>query len=117
MKVFGPLAAEGAPKPPVWTMLAVLLLAVGASLVGGCAGRDRLPPQAPLAVRVEVPIPVACEIEQVPQGERPSAGARSGMSIYDLTKIALAERRILLGEVDRLHAANNNPCPGAPRRD
>jgi len=80
-----------------------------AIMLGGCAGRDRLPPQALPAREVLVPVPVACEIEQVPQSRRPTA--TPGMSIYDLTKVALADRRVLMGENERLRAANNNPCP------
>lgn len=91
----------------------ILLLAATFGLVA-CSAGPRIPPQAPSAVRVEVPVPVACEIEQVPEGDRPSRQATDDMGIYDLTKIALAERRILMGENQRLRAANNNPCPAAP---
>lgn len=73
------------------------------------------PAPVPDAVKVMVPVPVACEIEQVPEGARPSREARPGMDIWSLTKIATAERRILMGETTRLRAANNNPCPGEPQ--
>ena len=110
-----PTLEAPAPKPPIAALLALLLLGLVAALLGGCTTGRTLPPQAPPAVRVEVPVPVACEIEQVPAGPRPSAQAQPDMGIYDLTKIALAERRILLGENERLRAANNTPCPGASR--
>lgn len=70
------------------------------------------PAPVPEAVKVLVPVPVACEIEQVPVGDRPSANAVRGMDIWSLTKIATAERRVLMGETTRLRAANSNPCPG-----
>lgn len=89
-----------------------LWLAPLAIMLGGCAGRDRLPPQAPPAMRVDVPIPVACRIEQVAVPAYPAAQARPGMSIYELSKIALADRRVRMAENERLRAANNNPCPG-----
>lgn len=77
-------------------------------LLSACA-TDNGPATPP--VEVLVPVPVACEIEQVPAGPRPSDQARAGMTIWELTKIALAERQILLGEVERLRAANQSPCP------
>lgn len=61
---------------------------------------------------VKVPVPVACEIEQVPVLEKPQAF--SNMGIFDLTKTALAKLRILEAENERLRAANSNPCP-APK--
>lgn len=58
---------------------------------------------------VKIPVPVACEIEQVPVLEKPQA--TSNMGIFDLTKTALANLRILEAENERLRAANANPCP------
>jgi len=80
-------------------------------LLPACSTTNRLPPQAPPAVEVKVPVPVPCEIEQVPGPSYPAAQARQGMSIYDLTRIALADRRVRMGENERLRAATNNPCP------
>lgn len=93
------------------TILAWLLapLALFYMALSACATN---PAPIPEAVKVLVPVPVACEIEQVPVGPRPSTTAVRGMDIWSLTKIATAERRILMGETTRLRAANNNPCPG-----
>lgn len=62
-------------------------------------------------VTVKVPVPVACQIEQVPEGQHPAAQARKGMGIFDLTKIALADRQAKAAEIERLRAANTSPCP------
>jgi hypothetical protein len=80
-----------------------------AFVLPGCASRDRLPPPAPPAKEVLVPVPVACQIEQVPQAQQPQA--QRGAGIFDLTKVIAAQRRILMAENERLRAANNNPCP------
>jgi hypothetical protein len=78
-------------------------------LLPGCASKTVTVPGP--AVEVKVPVPVACKIEQVPQTTPPSAQARKGMSIFDLSKIALADRRAKMAEIERLRAAANNPCP------
>jgi hypothetical protein len=61
------------------------------------------------AIEVKVPVPVACEIEQVPASKRITAPKGSG--IFDLAKLTAADRRRLMAENERLRAANNNPCP------
>lgn len=58
---------------------------------------------------VKVPVPVACEIEQVPVSDKPRAS--SDMGIFDLAKVALAQLRTVEAENERLRAANANPCP------
>lgn len=91
----------------IWMALGVLLVAA----LSGCAGR--LPPPAPPAVEVLVPVPVPCEIEQVPVADKPRTSA--DMGIFDLVKTVLAERAVMAGENARLRAANTNPCPGEPK--
>lgn len=97
------------PEPrhiPIWIrvfawsfMASMIVLALS-----GCAGNPR-PPQV-----VKVPVPVACEIEQVPSLEKPAAS--SNMGIFDLAKVALARLKIIEAENTRLRAANTTPCPG-----
>lgn len=91
------------------TWLGMVLLAAAVTVLPGCTRTVTVPGPA---VEVKVPVPVACEIEQVPAAERPRAAR--GMSHYDLTKVALADRRVLMAENERLRAANSNPCPGEP---
>jgi hypothetical protein len=68
-------------------------------------------PPIPAIQEVLVPVPVACEIQQVPPPELPSAKARKGMDIWQLAQIALAERRVMMADAARLRAANQTPCP------
>lgn len=90
-----------------------LLIALGViTLAPACTKTITVPGPA---VEVKVPVPVACEIEQVPQSPLPSTQAEQNDGQFDLTKYALADRQVLLGENQRLRAANSNPCPGAPR--
>lgn len=105
--------AAAYPEPPRMALLAILLLLLACLLLPGCAS-NRIPPQAAPAVEVKVPVPVACEIEQVPVPQYPAAQARKGMSIWDLTKLVTADRQVRMAENERLRAANNNPCP-APK--
>jgi len=104
------VAVEAAPQPPKLFLLALLLLFAVCFLLPGCAS-NRIPPQAAPAVEVKVPVPVACEIEQVPVPSYPAAQARKGMNIWDLTKIVTADRQVRMAENERLRAATNNPCP------
>lgn len=72
-------------------------------LAPACTGRTG-PPQV-----VKVPVPVACEIEQVPPAELPKASPEAG--IFDLAKTAIAKLKLLAAENERLRAANSSPCP------
>jgi hypothetical protein len=59
---------------------------------------------------VKVAVPVPCQIEQVAPKPRPSAQARKGDDVFTLSKIALADRRVLTAENTELRAANTSPC-------
>jgi len=86
-----------------------LLLFITTGLVSACANTEPLPSAPPAPAVVKIPVPVACEIEKVPQPDYPKA--RADMGIYELTQVVLAERRVRMGETERLRAANENPCP------
>lgn len=96
--------------------LLLIVLAVAAFLVlTACQGRPKTQPEPtpPAPVQeVKVAVPVPCQVEQVATKSRPSAQARKGDDIHTLTKIALADRRVLLAENGELRAANTGPCPG-----
>lgn len=103
------------PQPPYLALAIFLIGLVLACMLPGCSSTPKVPPQAPPAVEVKVPVPVACEIEQVPVPTYPAASARKGMGIWDLSRIIAADRRTRMAENERLRAANNNPCPGATK--
>lgn len=91
--------------------LTLALLALSAC---GSRPKSRPEPAPPAPVQqVKVVVPVPCQIEQVPVKDRPSRKARKGDDIHTLTKIALADRRVLTAENGELRAANSSPCPGA----
>lgn len=73
-------------------------------LVGACAHAPQRMPEV-----VKVPIPVDCEIAQVPVSEMPVPPADA--NVFTLTANALARIKLLLAENVQLRAANNNPCP------
>ena len=101
------------PKPEAQLVLVVLVVAAFLVLTA-CQGRPKSQPEVapPPPVReVKVAVPVPCKIEQVAEKARPSKQARAGDDIHTLTKIALADRRVLLGENAELRAANTTPCP------
>lgn len=61
-----------------------------------------------------VPVPVPCEIEQVPKTELPDASP--GADIFELAKVAAARIKLLMADNERLRAANTSPCPGPHSR-
>jgi hypothetical protein len=71
--------------------------------LSACATTQRLPSE------VLVPVPVPCEVEQVPATELPQVSP--DMNIFDAAKVRMAQLKLLLAENTRLRAANNNPCP------
>ncbi|TFU06151.1 hypothetical protein EUV02_03825 [Polymorphobacter arshaanensis] len=68
-----------------------------------------IPAQEAPPVIVKVPVPVPCEIEQVAKPVRPTV-PKGTTGIFDLTKTALADRRVLEADTTRLRAANTTPC-------
>jgi len=91
--------------------IARLWMALGLLLLTPACATQTVPGAA---VEVKVPIPVPCQIEQVPTPEYPVTTAREGMSIWELSKIVTSDRRVRMAENERLRAAINNPCPVAP---
>lgn len=99
------------PTPEAQLLLVVLAVVAALGLTG-CSHRAKTPeviPPAPVQ-EVKVAVPVPCEIEQVAPKPRPSTQARKGDDIHTLTKIVLADRRVLLAENGELRAANTSPC-------
>jgi hypothetical protein len=89
-------------------MIDKLLILGGITLaLSGCVSTSR---PTIRTVEVQVPIPVSCEIEQVPEVELPSARGTTG-DIFDDTKLALADREVLKADNIRLRAANSRKCP------
>jgi hypothetical protein len=86
------------------TLLQRFLLATGIILmIPACQTATQLPKE------VRVPVPVPCEIEQVPKTELPQVSPTDGL--FRLAQIALAKIGLLEAENERLRAANNDPCP------
>lgn len=80
-----------------------------ALILSGCATREvRIP------VETKIPVPVACEIEQVEQTALPVAPENG--TIFDRAKVAAARIKLLMAENEKLRAANTNPCP-APKEN
>lgn len=92
-----------------------LLLVVSillASLLPGCASAPQhLPPRAPMAVKVLVPVSKPCEVVVVPKSPLPSEGVSViPHDIYEAVKLALADRATLMADREALSAANDKPC-------
>lgn len=82
--------------------IATGLLVLATFILPACTSTATLPKE------IRVPVPVPCEIEQVPATELPVPD--SDESLYGLAKIALAQIGLLKAENERLRAANNSPC-------
>lgn len=80
-----------------------LLTSALALLLAGCAHTQELPEE------VLVPLPVPCEIEQVPETELPQV--RPDMNVFEAAQVRMAQIKLLLAENTKLRAANTNPCP------
>jgi hypothetical protein len=86
------------------TRLQRWLVAMGIILlVPACATTPELPKE------VRIPIPVPCEIEQVPATELPVA--EPDANVARKAAVAAARIELLKAENTRLRAANNSPCP------
>lgn len=79
------------------------LLLTSPLLLAACATTPTLPKE------VLVPVPVPCEIEQVPPTELPQV--RPDMNIFEAAQVRMAELLLLRAENERLRAANSSPCP------
>lgn len=89
------------------TRLQRWLIAAGIILIAPACTRTVTVPGPP--VEVSIPVPVPCEPVKVPAPARPKA--RPGAGLNELTRTALADRKVLEGYAARLAAANQNPCP------
>lgn len=58
---------------------------------------------------VLVPVPVPCEVEQVPAPTLPTASPDA--DVFELAKVAAARIKLLMADTERLRAANTSPCP------
>lgn len=100
-----------APTPRSWRWAAYsILFLMLVVLLPSCAGKSALPPPPAPAVEVLVPVTKPCEVAQVPSSPLPSAGGVPS-DIYEAVKRVLADRQVLLGDREKLQAANSNPCP------
>ena len=80
---------------PIMLMLCIL--------VSACSTTPQLPTE------VRIPVPVPCEIEQVPETELPVASPDA--NVAEKATVAAARIELLKAENTRLRAANNRPCP------
>lgn len=79
------------------------LLLTSPLLLAACATTPTLPKE------VLVPVPVPCEIEQVPPADLPQV--RPDMNVFEAAQTRMAQLSLLLAERERLRAANQSPCP------
>ena len=70
--------------------------------LAACAG-------SALPKEVYIPVPIPCEIEQVPSTELPTASPDA--NVAGKAAVAAARIELLKAENERLRAANTNPCP------
>lgn len=84
-------------------MLRLTLAALAALSLSACATTPQLPKE------VRIPIPVPCEIEQVPATELPVA--EPDANVARKAAVAAARIELLKAENTRLRAANTSPCP------
>lgn len=76
-----------------------------------------LPLPAAEAKTVYIPVPQPCEVEKVapsPLVTEQKGGA--GDELFEAVKRVLADRAILLGDREKLVAANSGPCGSIPMR-
>lgn len=92
---------------PIWVTIITFVLAMALT---ACAGKTALPPPAPPAVEVFIPVTKPCEVEQVEQSALVSADGVPA-EILEAVKHILADRFLLLGDRENLVAANTDPCP------
>ena len=82
-----------------------LALVIG---LAGCGAPPRSTPGKP--VEVKVAVREACQPAQVKPSTLPSSQGFPA-DIYEAVKRVLADRAVLLGDRERLVAANTDPCP------
>jgi hypothetical protein len=85
----------------VLVVLAILLLT-------GCKTTKALPPSAPPAVEVLVPVVQPCAVAKV---EVTPVATSVPHDIYGAVQRILADRQNLLADREALVAANTDPCP------
>lgn len=106
-------------SPRIWGRrvlgLIMLVLCLGSCiLLGGCAGPKALqvPPPAPDAQAVYIPVPKPCKVEKVtPSPLATAAGVPH--DIFGAVQRILADRELLKGDRTKALAAASDPCPQA----
>ena len=73
-----------------------------------------VPPQPAPAVPVYIPVAQACEVEKVQPSELATADGVPN-DLYEAVKRVLADRSLLLGDREKLTAANSDPCGNGPK--
>lgn len=96
-------------SPPVIALLVGGFLLILLALTA-CAGRTQLPPPAPPAVPVYIPVVQPCEVEQVDTSPL-SADDGVPMDIYAAVQQIVADIMVLKADREELKAANTDPCP------
>lgn len=90
---------------------------VAALSIGSCAARQPIvPPPAPEAIPVYIPIPKPCEVEKVAKSRLVTEELGAGDDLYEAVKRVLADRSILKADREKLVAANDAPCPPLPTK-
>jgi PBP1b-binding outer membrane lipoprotein LpoB len=87
-----------------------VLAALAVVLAGCTTTKDVEPPQAPPAVEVLVPVSKPCKVEKVEKSPLATADGVPN-DLFEAVKRILADRAILLGDREKMAAANSDPCP------
>lgn len=87
-----------------------LMILIALFALGACAAGRTIPPPAPPAQAVYIPVPVPCEVAPV---ESSTLNTDDGVpdDIFEATKQLLADLGLLEGDREKLQAANTDPCP------
>lgn len=93
----------------LWSGAVALCFMVFVLSLVSCATVPNVPPPAPEAVQVLVPIAKPCKVEKVEPSPLPSAGGVPA-DIFEAVKRVLADREVLVADRGKLVAANSDPC-------
>lgn len=88
-----------------------LLYAILACSLVSCTKAVNVPPSAPEALPVYIPIVKPCEVAKVPKSPLPSDDVVVPDDIFEAVKLALSDRAVALSDREKLAAANDDPCP------
>lgn len=84
------------------SVILAIFLALFFLMLPACTQRTKF-------VEVKVPVPVACEIEDIDPSPLPEI--KDGMNIFELSQVRMAQIAIMAGDLVAYEAANSNPCP------